>query len=148
MPITPEHVGRSYPPTQPYRISRAKIAEFAAALGGSEGGDQNPAYAGRAPVAPPTFAMVIGAQAWQALFDDPELDLALMRTMHADQAFEWSRPMREGDDVVARLSIEKVRNRGAVDMVTIAVEMTTVEGEHLCTGTSQLVHTRAEEVVA
>ncbi|GAA1388603.1 FAS1-like dehydratase domain-containing protein [Luteococcus peritonei] len=144
MPITPEHVGRSYPPTEPYRVSRAKIAEFAQALGGRDGGDPNPAYAGSSPVAPPTFAMVIGARAWQALFDDPELDLALMRTMHADQRFDWARPMREGDDVVARLTIEKVRSRGATDMVTVAVRMQTVDGEDLCIATSQLIHTRED----
>ncbi|MGO4956308.1 FAS1-like dehydratase domain-containing protein [Luteococcus sp. Sow4_B9] len=145
MPITPEHVGRSYPPTAPYRVSRAKIAEFAAALGGREGGDANPAYAGENPIAPPTFAIVIGAQAWDALFQDEELDLALMRTMHADQKFVWHRPMREGDDVVAQLTIEKVRNRGTTDMVTVGVEMRTVQGEALCTATSQLIHTRPEE---
>ena len=59
MPISPEHVGRSYPATKPYRVSRAKIAEFATALG-----DGNPAYFGAdAPIAPPTFAAVFGAQA-------------------------------------------------------------------------------------
>lgn len=144
MPITPEHVGRSYPPTAPYRISRAKIAEFAAALGGREGGDQNPAYAGENPIAPPTFAIVLGAQAWDALFDDPELDLALMRTMHADQRFDWVRPLREGDDIVAQLTIDKVRNRGNTDMIAISVALRTVDGELVCTAASQLLHTRPE----
>lgn len=45
-------------------------------------------------MAPPTFAIVIGAQAWDALFGDEELGLALMRTMHADQRFDWVRPLR------------------------------------------------------
>lgn len=144
MPITVEHVGRTYPPTQPYRISREKIAEFAGALGGLEGGDANQAYRGEAPVAPPTFAMVIGARAWDALFADEELGLALRRTMHADQKFVFERPMREGDDVVAQLTIERVRVRGNTDMVTIVVQMDTTGGEHLCTATSQLIHTREE----
>lgn len=145
MPITPEHIGRSYPPTAPYRVSCAKIAEFAAALGGREGGDDNPAYAGDDAIAPPTFAIVIGAQAWDCLFDDPALDLALMRTMHADQSFTFHRPMRDGDDVVAQLTIEKVRNRGNTDMVTVGVEMRTVQGEVVCHATSQLIHTRPQE---
>ncbi|MEL4358208.1 MULTISPECIES: FAS1-like dehydratase domain-containing protein [unclassified Luteococcus] len=144
MPITPEHVGRSYPPTAPYRISRAKIAEFAAALGGAEGGDPNPAYAGEAPVAPPTFAIVLGAQAWETLFGDQELGLALSRTMHADQRFDFQRPLREGDEVVAQLTIDKVRNRGAMDMVGVRVDVRTVAGEPVCTATSQLIHTRPE----
>ena len=140
MPISPEHVGRSYPATKPYRVSRAKIAEFATALG-----DQNPAYFDEdSPIAPPTFAAVIAAQAWGAMFDDPDLGLALRRTIHADQRFDIIRPLREGDDVVATLTIEKVRNRGAMDMVTIAVELATVEGEALGSATSQLIHTREE----
>lgn len=140
MPITADHVGRSYPATKPYRVSRAKIAEFATALG-----DQNPAYfdADR-PIAPPTFAAVIAAQAWGALFGDPELGLALQRTMHADQRFDIVRPLREGDDVVATLTIERVRKRGNTDMVTIGVELATVDGEPLGTATSQLIHTRQE----
>lgn len=144
MPITPDHVGRTYPPTAPYRVSRAKIVEFAAALGGVEGGDPNAAYTADEPVAPPTFAMVIAAQAWSALFDDAELGLALRRTMHADQQFTWQRPLREGDDVVATLVIEKVRQRGQTDMVTIRVDLTSVTGEALASATSQLVHTREE----
>lgn len=148
MPITPEHVGRTYPPTEPYVVSHAKIAEFAEALGGLEGGDQNPAYRGAEPVAPPTFAVVISSQAWEALFADPELDLALMRTMHADQQFTWQRPLRAGDEVVAQLTIEKVRNRGTTDMVTVAVDLRTTAGEQVCTATSQLLHTRPEGVQA
>ncbi len=140
MPISPEHVGRSYPATKPYRVSRAKIAEFATALG-----DQNPAYFDEdSPIAPPTFAAVIAAQAWGSMFDDPDLGLALRRTMHADQRFDIVRPLREGDDVVATLTIERVRSRGGTDMVTIGVELATVEGEPLGTATSQLIHTREE----
>lgn len=140
MPINAEHIGRSYPATTPYRVSRAKIAEFATALG-----DDNPAYFdASSPIAPPTFAAVIAAQAWGALFDDPELGLALRRTMHADQRFDIVRPLREGDDVVATLTIERVRNRGNTDMVTIGVALATVEGEPLGSATSQLMHTREE----
>lgn len=143
MPITPDHVGRSYPPTAPYRVSRAKIAEFARALG-----DTNPAYQpdslDATPVAPPTFAAVIAAQAWEPFFADPDLGLALQRTVHADQSFEPVRPLREGDDVVASLRIDKVRNRGTTDLVTIVVELATVRGERLGTATSTLLHTREE----
>ncbi len=121
-------------------MSRAKIAEFATALG-----DLNPAYfePGQ-PIAPPTFAAVIAAQAWGAMFDDPDLGLALHRTIHADQRFDIVRPLRAGDDVVATLTIEKVRNRGNVDMVTIGVALANADGEELGSATSQLFHTREE----
>lgn len=142
MPISEEHVGRSYPATAPYPVTAVKIAEFARALGDQD----NPAYCGDAPVAPPTFAMVLAAAAWGALFDDPELGLSLSRTVHADQRFAWTRPLRAGDQVQARLSIEKVRTRGASAFVTIAVELVTTQSELICTATSTLVHT--QEVAA
>ncbi len=136
MPITAEHAGRTYPPAAPYRVSRAKIAEFATALG-----DDNPAYFGETPIAPPTFAAVIAAQAWDALFSDEELGLALHRTMHGDQSFEIRRPLREGDDVVATLTIERVRNRGPLDIVSVVVDLA-VDGEPVCASRSTLMHTR------
>lgn len=139
MPITAEHVGRRYPAAPPYLVSRAKIAEFADALC-----DDNPSYGGPDPVAPPTFAAVIAAQAWGALFDDAELELALNRTMHTDQAFTFHRPLRPGDAVVARLTIEKVRNRGTLDMITVLVGLA-VDGETVCEARSTLMHTREED---
>lgn len=138
MPMTAEHAGRTYPPAPTYRVSRAKIAEFAAALK-----DDNPAYGGDSPIAPPTFAALIAAQAWDALFADEELGLALHRVVHADQTFDFHRPLVEGDDVVAQLTIERVRNRAGVDMVTILVALS-VDGEPVCDARSTLMHTREE----
>lgn len=138
MPITPEHAGRTYPPAPPYRVSRAKIAEFAGALG-----DDNPAYAGEDPIAPPTFAAVIAAQAWDALFSDEELGLALHRTIHGDQSFDIKRPLAEGDDVIATLSIQRVRNRGPLEIISIVVDLD-VDGETVCSSRSTLMHTRED----
>lgn len=140
MPITEQHVGRSYPATAPYEVSRAKIAEFAAALG--EGG--NPAYHGPTAIAPPTFAVLLAAAAWDGLFNDPELELSLSRTVHADQRFTWLRPLRAGDEVLAELTIEKLRLRGPSAIITIAVTLSTTGGEQLATATSTLMHTAAE----
>ena len=137
MPISEAHVGRSYPATPPYQVSRAKIAEFAAALGDGA----NPAYRGEAPIAPPTFAVLLSSAAWGALFDDPELGLSLDRTVHGDQRFTWSRPLRSGDEVTATLRIDQVRLRGAMAIVTISVQLTTIDGEDVCTATSTLLHT-------
>lgn len=138
MPISPEHAGRTYPPAPAYRVSAAKIAEFSAALG-----EVTPAHAGVGVVAPPTFAAVIAAHAWASLFDDPELGLALHRTMHADQQFQFVRPLRDGDDVVATLVLERVRNRGRLDMITVLVDLA-VDGSTVCTARSTLMHTQED----
>jgi acyl dehydratase len=135
MPITEAHAGRSYPPGEPYEVSVAKITEFAAALG-----DDNPAYSGEQPVAPPTFAAVIASAAWEVMFADPELDLALRRVVHADQRFSYRRPLRVGDRVRATLSIDKVRARGEVDIITSSVAVATEDGEPVCTAASTFYH--------
>ena len=137
MPISEAHIGRSYPATAAYQVSRAKIAEFATALGDGA----NPAYAGESPIAPPTFAVLLSSAAWTGLFDDPELELALNRTVHGEQRFTWNRPLRAGDEITATLRIDHVRLRGAMAIVTISVRLATTAGEDLCTATSTLVHT-------
>ncbi|MFP5416982.1 MAG: MaoC family dehydratase N-terminal domain-containing protein [Actinomycetes bacterium] len=136
MPITDAHVGRTYPASEPYLVSREKIAEFATALG-----DANPAYAGPEPTAPPTFAAVLAAAAWGNLFEDPELDMELSRTIHADQRFEWTRQLRAGDEVTATLTVDKVRSRGTTAFVTVTVALATTAGDSVCTATSTLLHT-------
>jgi acyl dehydratase len=138
--ISESHAGRSYPPTEPYEITRAKIAEFAAALG-----DNNAAYGGEAPIAPPTFAAVVAGQAWGALWADEELGLELRRIVHGDQRITHHRALRAGDRVTATLTIDKVRNRGAVDIINSHVSLTTIDGEEVCTAASTFLHTREEQ---
>ena len=134
--ITDAHVGRSYPPTPPYLVTRERISAFARALG-----DDLPAYAGVDPVAPPTFAAVLAASAWGRLFDDPDLAMELRRTIHADQRFTWQRPLRAGDEVTATLPIDKVRARGASAFVSVSVVLATADDESVCTASSTLLHT-------
>ena len=135
MPITADHAGRRYPPTAPYEVSAAKIAEFVRALG-----DDNPAYFGPDPIAPPTFVAVISSAAWDSMFDDPELGLALRRIVHGDQRFTYQRPLRPGDTVQATLTIDRVRNRGASDIISSSVEVAALDGELICTAAATFFH--------
>lgn len=141
--IRESHLGRTYPPTEPYVVSAAKVAEFAAAIGDAG----NPAYAGPRAVAPPTFAVVLSSAAWGAMFDDPELQLSLSRTVHTDQRFVWRRPLRVGDEVTATLRIDKLRARGTSAFITIVVELD-AGGERVCDATSTLLHTWPEQEAA
>ena len=84
---------------------------------------------------------MLSSAAWGALFEDPELGLALHRTVHGDQRFTWARPLRAGDVITATLRIDGVRARGAMAIVSISVQLTTVEGEDVCTASSTLLHT-------
>lgn len=137
MAISEAHVGRTYPPTPAYAVSAAKIAEFARALG-----DDNPAYAGDAPIAPPTFAAVIANPAWQQMFDDPDLELALASIVHGDQRFDYRDPLRAGDLVSATLTIDKVRVRAGSELISSSVVLTGADGVERATATATFVHAR------
>jgi acyl dehydratase len=137
MPITEAHAGRRYPPCDPYEVSAAKIAEFATALG-----DDNPRYRGESPIAPPTFATVIASQAWNQLFNDPELELSLDRIVHGDQRFSFSRPFHAGDVVTATLKIDKVRVRAGSELVSATVEMAARDGDQVCSAQATFYHAR------
>ena len=145
MAISSEHAGRRYPATAAYEVSAAKIAEFARALG-----DDNPAYFADLPIAPPTFAAVIAANAWEAMYADEELGLALRRMVHGDQRFSYTRPLRAGDRVQAMLTIDKVRTRGAADIISSSVRIETVpevgNGEEICLAEATLFHSHEVEV--
>jgi acyl dehydratase len=138
MAISEAHAGRRYPPTAPYAISAVKIAEFARALG-----DDNPHYQGGEPVAPPTFAAVVAAPAWQQMFSDPELELALRQIVHGDQRFDFAAPLRAGDVVRATLTIDKVRVRAGSEIISSSVVIAGDDGSARCTATATFVHSRA-----
>src|SRR3954452_10482950 len=105
MALDPALVGRSYPPSAVYEVGRAKIAEFAAAIG-----DPDPVYrdaaAARAAghpdvIAAPTVAIVVSREAATSVLDDPEVDLDYSRVVHGEQRFTHHRPIRAGDRLVA-----------------------------------------------
>jgi acyl dehydratase len=143
MALDPELVGRSYPRSPVYEVGRAKIAEFAAALG-----DPDPVYrdpeAARAHghpdvIAPPTFAIVVSLGAANVVLDDPDVELDYSRVVHGEQRFTHHRPIRAGDRLVATTTVENVRTVAGNDMLTTRVELATEDGEAVCTAVSMLV---------
>lgn len=148
MALDQSFVGRTYPPTEPYEVSRVKIREFAEAVG-----DLQPAYldaeAAKAlghpdVVAPPTFPIVITMPAVRQVVADPALGLDWSRVVHGDQGFSYTRPMRAGDRIECVVSVQAIKTAAGNDMITLASELRTVEGEPVCTGHAMLV-ARAEK---
>src|SRR4051794_34232793 len=113
MPVDQSFVGRVYPPTPPYRVSREKIAEFADAIN-----DPNPAYRDPAAaqalghadvVAPPTFPIVLTLKAGGEATRDPELGIDYSRVVHGEQRFVHHRPVVAGDVLSVVITIEQIR---------------------------------------
>jgi acyl dehydratase len=143
MAVNLDYVGHSYPPTDPYEVSRVKIAEFADAIG-----DPSPVYRDRAAaqaaghpdiIAPPTFPIVITTRGTSVAVADPGLGLNYAMVVHGDQRFEYARPIRAGDVVTAHVTIAGIRPVRGLTMLTTRTDIRTVEGEHLCTATATLV---------
>jgi acyl dehydratase len=136
-------VGRSYPPSAVYEVGRAKLAEFAAAVGATDPvhTDVEAARAaGHADViAPPTFAIVVSLEAAMAVLDDPDVALDYGRVVHGEQKFTHHRPVRAGDRLVATTTIDAARTVAGNDLLTARVDVATEDGEAVCTSTSMLV---------
>lgn len=143
MPVNEEFAGRVYPPSAPYQVGRAKIAEFADAVGAVDRVHHDVEVArsrGYADViAPPTFAVLVAQLADRQLMEDPEAGIDFSRVVHGEQKFVHHHPLTAGDEVLAILHVDTVRTVGGHAMVTTRSEIETVDGEPRCTATSTLV---------
>jgi acyl dehydratase len=143
MPVNPDFAGRSFPPSEPYEVSRVKIAEFAQAIGDLSPlcRDRQAAQAAGYPdvIAPPTFAIVITMASSGHAIADEDLGLDYSMVVHGEQRFEHTRPLHAGDVVVAQTTITDITPRRTMTMLTTRTDITTTGGEHVCTALSTLV---------
>jgi acyl dehydratase len=126
-----------------YEVGRAKIREFADAVGATSPLHRDPAAARAAGyadvIAPPTFATIISMRATSVIVDDPELGLDFSRVVHGSQTFVHHRPMVAGDRLVYTSHVDDVQTRMGNDFLTIRAEIATEDGEAVCTSTGLLV---------
>ncbi|MBO1740108.1 MaoC family dehydratase N-terminal domain-containing protein [Leifsonia sp. TF02-11] len=143
MPVNPELVGRSFPPTPPYLVGREKVREFAAAVFATDPVSFDVAAAQAAGhadlVAPPTFAVVVQQLTLDQLLADPEAGIDFSRVVHGDQRFTFSRPIVAGDELTATLTVTSVKSLGTHSMVTAESVIVDDAGEHVVTTVSTLV---------
>ncbi len=140
--VNAEFAGRQYPPTPPYEVGREKIREFAEATGTHPvHTDPEVARALGYPdvIAPPTFAVVVAQRCDAQLVLDPEAGIDFSRVVHGEQQFTHHRPVVAGDRLVAVLHVDSVRSAGGHAMVTTRSEISTADGEAVCTATSTIV---------
>jgi acyl dehydratase len=124
-------------------VSREKVAEFAAAIG-----DPNPAYVSVEAarelghpdvVVPPTFPVVVSSRAQAQVMFDPALGLDYSKVVHGEQSFAYERPVVAGDRLVAVAAVEAIRSAAGNDLLTLRVEVSTDQGELVCTVRSIVV---------
>jgi acyl dehydratase len=141
--LNKEFVGRVFGPGEPYEVSRVKIAEFADAIGEPSELCRDKAAAQRAGypdvIAPPTLAIVVAMASTAAMHSEPDLGLDYSMVVHGEESFSHSRPLHAGDVVVATTTVESIRAVGAMSMLVTSTELSTTDGEHVCTAKSTLV---------
>jgi len=143
MAVNKDYAGRTFPPGEPYEVSRVKIVEFADAIG-----DPSPLYrdreAARAAghpdvIAPPTFAIVISMASARRVTTDPGLGLNYAMVVHGEQRFEYTRPIGAGDVLTATSTITDIKQAGSNTLLSSRTDIATVSGEHVCSAYSTLV---------
>lgn len=130
MAVDTSLAGRTFPPTEPYTVSREKVAEFARATGSE--------FDGR--TAPATFPIVVAFSAMSGLMEDPDVGIELHRVVHGDQRFTYTRPVVVGDRLSAVLTVDSLRQIAGADIIGTRSEITDEAGEHVCTAYATLVH--------
>jgi acyl dehydratase len=143
MAVNASFTGRTYPATPPYAVGREKIREFAEAVGAGDPVHTDRTHARargyRDVIAPPTFAVLIAQKCDRQLIADPEAGIDFSRVVHGEQRFVHHRPLTAGDEIVGVLTVDSVRQAGGHAMVTSRSELSTIEGEPVCTAISTIV---------
>ncbi|HEU5002076.1 MAG TPA: MaoC/PaaZ C-terminal domain-containing protein [Actinomycetota bacterium] len=122
MPINPELVGRTYP-VSTYEVSAEAIRAYAAATN-----EDNPAFAGDAPVAPPAFPVVPSSGVLAAVLFDPELGVNLARLVHGEEDHILHAPIRPGDTLSVAGSLESTETKDSGETFTIYTSLTNADG--------------------
>lgn len=116
MPLNPPLEGKTYPEAT-FTVDGERVARFREALG-YEGDD-----------VPPTFATVAEFTVFPAIVSDPELGLDFTRVVHAEQEYEWRRPLRAGETLTIRTWIASIRQKAGNGFLTIQSELVGAEGD-------------------
>jgi acyl dehydratase len=137
MPLNRDLIGRSYDSAGSFEVSREHIRRFAQAIG-----DTNPAYTDRDAakalghpdvIAPPTFLTTVGMSlAGGGPISDPELGLNYSLVVHGEQRFVHHRPVRPGDVLTAKTTIEDIRDAGTNELMKMRMDISTTDGELVC----------------
>lgn len=107
--VNPEAEGTTYPAVE-FVIEPARVAAFRDVFGQPTG-------------VPPTFLTAAEFATFPQVLRDPALGLDFARVLHGGQSYEIERPIREGETLTVRTSIESVRVRGGTGFLVIAMQL-------------------------
>ncbi|TMC47625.1 MAG: MaoC family dehydratase [Chloroflexi bacterium] len=123
-------VGRSYE-TAPFEVTEQSIRDYMAAVGDlREDGDL---------VAPPTYAMVYGFDAYWQLWTDQEVALDVAHLVHGEQRFSFQRPVRAGDRIRTTGRLTAINTRGDMELVSFELKAIDERDQPVSDGTALFI---------
>ena len=138
MPVNDEAVGKEYPPVT-YQASRAKIGEYANAIGAENPVHHDPEAATAAGfsdvVAPPMFCVVYSASAMGPAILDPEIGINLAAMVHGGQEFVWGAPVCSGDEITTTAKCAEIYEKNGMGFYVFESESVNQDGEMTVRGT-------------
>jgi acyl dehydratase len=134
-------VGQQLAAAGVYEVSRAKIREFASAVGEASPLCFDVAAAQQAGypdlVAPPTFAVIPAFRGLAEVMG--RIGAPLQRQVHGEQGFTHHRPIVAGDVLETTATAERIRDVGGNLFVTVSCEVRDAAGEPVTTARSVVV---------
>jgi acyl dehydratase len=127
MPMNAALEGKSYPSVL-FRVDADHVARFAAAVG-EDGASVPPTFV-TAPEIAAGLAQVVA---------DAELGLDFSRVVHGEQEYVWQRPVRVGETLEVRSTIESIRAKGRHEFLTLRTAMLDEDGAEVVSARSSLV---------
>ena len=122
MAINTAVVGKTYP-TSSYEVTADAIRRYAAATN-----EDNPAFAGEDPVAPPAFPVVPAGDIMSAALFDPELEVNLTRLVHGEEDHVLHAPIRPGDVLTVEGRLEGIETKESGETFTVSAKLTNQSG--------------------
>jgi acyl dehydratase len=126
----PRWVGRSYQ-TPPFLVTAQSIRDYMAAVGDLREDAEL--------IAPPTYAMVYGFEAYRQLWTDQEVALDVAHLVHGEQRFAFERPVRPGDRIQTTGRLTAISSRGDMDLVTFELSARDEQDRPVSNGTALFI---------
>ncbi|MCK9364069.1 MAG: MaoC family dehydratase N-terminal domain-containing protein [Syntrophales bacterium] len=137
MSIDTKFIGKTYP-AYTYEVGKEKIKEYAKAIKNLDPHYLDDDFAKKskygAIIAPPTFAVVIGAYLIEPVFLDKDLNLNMPMIVHGEQELEFLEVIKAGDCITSSARIVAIKNKEKLDVIAIEVKSTNQRGQEVCRG--------------
>ncbi|MFE7743883.1 fused (3R)-hydroxyacyl-ACP dehydratase subunits HadA/HadB [Nocardia sp. NPDC057455] len=136
-------VDHRYRSTLRYEVEREKIREFARAVQDSHPAHRSEAAAAELGfpglIAPATFSSIILTRVHREILDTLITGYDPTRILHADQVFDFGRPLMAGDRLTCDIYFESFRHFGDYDVLAIKSVLIDQHGTVVQTGSSALL---------